>query len=34
LQLDHGGTPEEQRAIRDALVGLKVLEEEINQQKA
>jgi hypothetical protein len=29
LQLDHGGTPEENQALSDALNGLKVLEREI-----
>jgi len=33
LQLDHGGTPKEQQAIRDALVGLNVLEREIESKK-
>ena len=29
FQLDHGGTPEEQLAIQDALRGLRILEREI-----
>ena len=29
LQMDHGGTREEQQALSDALTGLKVLEREI-----
>jgi len=29
LQMDHGGTPEERRAISDALAGLNVLRREI-----
>ena len=33
FQLDHGGTPKEQQAIRDALVGLNVLEREIESKK-
>ena len=33
FQLDHGGTHEEQQAIRDALRGLKVLEREIKQEE-
>ena len=32
FQLDHGGTPEEQLAIQDALRGLKVLEREIQEE--
>jgi len=29
LQMDHGGTREEQRALSDALAGVRVLEREI-----
>ena len=29
LQMDHGGTREEQQALSDALTGLRVLEREI-----
>jgi len=29
LQMDHGGTREEQQALSDALAGLRVLEREI-----
>jgi hypothetical protein len=29
LEMDHGGTREEQQALRDALAGVRVLEREI-----
>jgi len=29
LQMDHGGTREEQQALRDAVAGVRVLEREI-----
>ena len=29
LQIDHGGTREEQQALRDAVAGVRVLEREI-----
>jgi hypothetical protein len=29
MQMDHGGTPEERRAISDALAGLNVLRREL-----
>jgi hypothetical protein len=33
LQMDHGGTREEQQALRDALAGLRVLEREIEGRR-
>jgi hypothetical protein len=32
LHLDHGGTPEERRAISDALAGLNVLRREVESR--
>jgi hypothetical protein len=32
LQMDHGGTPEEQLAITDALAGLNVLRRELERR--
>jgi hypothetical protein len=34
LQMDHGGTREEQHALSDALTGLRVLEREISPRPA
>jgi hypothetical protein len=34
LQLDHGGTPEERQAIRDALAGLIILRRELDRRSS
>jgi hypothetical protein len=34
LQMDHGGTPEERRAISDALRGLNILRTELEERSS